>query len=108
MNKRQRYRGLDEQLLARSVQAPGPLDTDCWLWLGAPDANGYARVTMRQPGKRNPLRVCVHRVAFEVFKEAPLGPDMTVHHRCYVKTCINPGHLDEVTNGDNLKMRRKK
>jgi hypothetical protein len=101
------YRCIIEQLLARSVQVPGPLDTDCWMWMGAPDSNGYARLTMRQAGRANPVRVCVHRVAFEAFNDTTLGDAMTVHHRCYLRVCINPAHLDEVTNMDNLKMRRK-
>lgn len=101
------YRCIIDQLLARSAQVPGPLETDCWMWLGAPDRNGYARITTRLAGRPNPVRVCVHRVAFEVFNDVALAEGMTVHHRCYLRVCINPGHLDEVTNLDNLKMRRR-
>jgi hypothetical protein len=89
-----RYRCTMDQLLARSAECP---ETGCWLWLGAVDANGYARLTLRVPGRKQPVRVGVHRLAYEVFGDTTIGEGLTIDHTCYEITCINPAHLREVT-----------
>lgn len=65
-------------------------ETPCLIWLGSVDKHGYGKVS-RGVGK-----VKAHREAFEVaFGAIPVGHD--VHHRCEVKLCVEPTHLQALT-----------
>ena len=66
----------------------------CWLWCGATDRLGYGRLRMGH------TTFLVHRLSFTYFHFDPMG--LTVHHRCGNTRCINPEHLDCVTNSWNV------
>jgi len=71
-------------------------NTGCWLWLGALDTPGYGQV--RQRGKM----LMAHRVAYERWVgEVPAG--LHVDHLCRQRCCVNPEHLEPVTNAENLR-----
>lgn len=62
----------------------------CWLWRGA-TRNGYGRWR-----KAN-----AHRIAYElVHGQIPEG--LLVRHKCDVRACCNPHHLEIGTCGDNM------
>ncbi len=65
-------------------------NSGCWLWTGTVNRGGYAR-----GGK-------IHRLTYEIFK-GPIQANMTVDHICRVRCCINPDHLQLVTQGDNVR-----
>ena len=46
-----------------------------------------------------------HRVAYELFV-GPLAPGMVIDHLCKNTRCVNPDHLEQVTQATNC--RRKK
>jgi hypothetical protein len=75
--------------------ADGPLDTPCWLWLGATHPKGYA---MRWIDNR---RVTVHR---EIV--GPLNDDEDAHHRCHARRCVNPAHIERLTKADHSRLHR--
>ena len=65
-------------------------ESPCWVWQLHVDKRGYPRVT------RGGVKLKAHRVAFEdAFGSVPAGHD--VHHRCGVKLCVNPEHLEALT-----------
>lgn len=69
--------------------------TQCWLWTGHIGTDGYGRVTI----KRRNLRA--HRVAYAISKgQIPAG--WVIDHRCREPKCINPDHLDPVTQQVNV------
>src|SRR4051812_42846587 len=69
-------------------------DTGCWEWVASRDRHGYGRITV--DGKR----ALSHRVSFELV-EGLIPEGLQLDHLCRVRHCINPGHLEPVTNREN-------
>lgn len=81
----------------RNLSIPEP-NTGCWLWLGNLDRDGYGRINMRDPYKRwRPA----HRIAYESFV-GPIPQGLQIDHLCRVPSCVNPEHLDAVTQRVNI------
>ena len=67
----------------------------CWEWTGALTGAGYGSLTIRPYGG-----FLAHRVAYAWLIGEP-GP---VHdHLCKFKRCVNPGHSEPVTHGENIR-----
>lgn len=64
--------------------------TNCWLWRGNINKNGYGMFQ----------QLPAHRWAWLEF-EGPIPPKMTVDHLCRKQNCVNPGHMELVTNAEN-------
>lgn len=68
--------------------------SDCWLWDGYKDKNGYGLV-----GVNNKVKG-VHRAVYEMLVGAvPEGFELD--HLCKVRNCVNPKHLEPVTKKEN-------
>lgn len=69
---------------------------ECWPWLGAQTHGGYGHLLVRR------RFVGAHRVAYELFYgEIPSG--MVIDHLCRNHACVNPLHLEAVSNRENLR-----
>lgn len=69
--------------------------TNCWFWKGGLDTNGYG--CFKIPSKQ----VIAHRFSYELFKgRIPKG--LVIDHICRNKSCVNPDHLDAVTQKENI------
>ena len=66
----------------------------CWLWTGTISKKGYARAYI------NGKDVRVHRWIYEQI-HGPLG-NLTADHLCRVRSCVNPAHIEGVTNAVNI------
>lgn len=67
----------------------------CWLWIGSCNPKGYGRYW---DGRKTHQ---AHRVAYEAVKGSiPHG--LVLDHLCRVHACVNPDHLEAVTNRENL------
>lgn len=65
--------------------SPEP-NTGCWLWIGGGPGVGYGK----------------HRMVYsELVGEIPAGLD--IDHKCRVRCCVNPDHLEPVTRKENLR-----
>ena len=71
---------------------------DCWLWLGHITAQGYGRLT------RNNKGLCAHRVVYEVYV-GPIPDGAVLDHLCRNPACVNPAHLEPVTDHTNVVIR---
>ena len=66
----------------------------CWNWLGALNRNGYGAVKLS--GKM----YLVHRVSYGVLV-GEIGPQQ-LDHVCRNRRCLNPDHLEAVTQRVNI------
>lgn len=88
-----------EFVLARIEMSPE--HPGCWLWTQALQAasrrgpGGYGVVAQ---GKRTLL---AHRISYEAFR-GPIPPGLVIDHLCRVHRCVNPDHLEPVSERTNI------
>jgi hypothetical protein len=76
------------------------MSNDCWLWTGSISKDGYALFSPRR-GKT----MFAHRWAYEHWI-GPIPEGLVLDHvveRCLHKHCVNPHHLEPITNGENVR-----
>lgn len=69
-------------------------DGDCWEWKGYAAA-GYATLSIKKK----------HVKAYRLVWEALVGPipeGLVIDHLCRNKMCVNPDHLEPVTQRENI------
>ena len=70
-------------------------ETGCWIWHAA-KSGGYGRI--KSPGGQDALHA--HRVSYELHRgDIPDG--LVIDHLCRNTACVNPSHLEPVTNKEN-------
>jgi hypothetical protein len=72
------------------------LTASCWNWTGT-TLGGYGVFSLKQPRRS----VKAHRKAFE-WTHGTINPNLVIDHLCRNKACVNPAHLELVTNGENV------
>lgn len=68
---------------------------DCWLWTACLTQSGYGHAWV------SGRIVYAHRVAYELVR-GPIPSGMQLDHLCRNRACVNPDHLEPVTNHDNI------
>lgn len=68
---------------------------ECRLWNGGLTKDGYGRFSI------NCQEWLAHRYAF-FLKYGTLDPQKEIDHKCKVRRCVNPDHLEEVTSKVNV------
>lgn len=72
--------------------------TGCRIWIGTKNNEGYGRVGA---GGRTGQMQLAHRAAYELAKgKIPRG--LVLDHLCRTPACINPDHLEAVTQRENV------
>jgi len=79
--------------------SPEP-NSGCWLWVGCCDAQGYGRFIIWKDGKAKGY--LAHRYWYQ-FINGPVIPDLSLDHLCRVRSCVNPAHLEAVTQKENVR-----
>lgn len=71
-------------------------NSGCWLWEGWTRKDGYGEIRVA-----NELRFA-HRVSYELSHGVTLKREQHIDHLCRVRCCVNPYHLEVVTNKVNV------
>jgi hypothetical protein len=66
----------------------------CWEWQGAVSSQGYGRYGKPQ--------MQAHRISYEALV-GPIPPGLVLDHLCRNHRCVNPAHLDPVSQKENLR-----
>lgn len=69
-------------------------DIGCWIWQGAVNNKGYGVVY----GNGKMLKA--HRAMYTLYK-GEIAEGMVIDHTCNVRLCVNPLHLQRVTQKAN-------
>lgn len=79
----------------RIVSSVREQETGCWIWQKSKQPTGYGQLRV---GKKT---LYAHRVAYEVFK-GPIPEGLQIDHLCRNRECVNPEHLDAVSQRTNI------
>ena len=66
---------------------------NCWLWKGT-TIYGYGYFSIEGTSRR------AHRYLYQ-YLFGPLKQELTLDHLCRVRNCVNPNHLEPVSNWEN-------
>lgn len=77
--------------------------TGCWLWQRRINNDGYAVMNVRVPGRKQPVVMFAHRVAYEAFRGRRIADGKVAAHapECPHRHCCNYLHLRATTQSEN-------
>lgn len=85
---------IDEPDVADRFWSKVDFSGECWEWTARVSRNGYGQFT--SGGKK----LLPHRVSYEHFF-GPIPDGLVIDHLCRNKSCVNPEHLESVTQKVN-------
>lgn len=68
---------------------------ECWEWTGSRTTAGYGDINFTDGP-----HTYAHRVAYEMHN-GPIPEGLQIDHLCRNRGCVNPEHLEPVTNREN-------
>lgn len=74
--------------------------TDCWNWSGAFSKSNGGMYGSFSP--KHHVSIAAHRWSFEYFHKKKISEGMVIDHLCNNPKCVNPAHLRETTQRENI------
>lgn len=78
--------------LAEKIEIQG----ECWIWMAKRTHEGYGHATYEGHTRM------AHRVIYELLVGA-IPTDLVLDHTCTTPPCVNPDHLEPVTQAENVR-----
>lgn len=75
-------------------------ESGCWEWQGANNSNGYGVFWDYDLGRNDGA----HRASYRLFV-GPIPDGLEIDHLCENTLCVNPAHLEPVTQEENKRRR---
>lgn len=69
--------------------------TGCWIWNAYTRPDGYGSFSL------NDRIDCAHRVSYKLFVNQEID-GLSIDHLCRRRNCVNPKHLEAVTQRENV------
>lgn len=89
-----------EERFMRRVDTSGPIISadlgHCWIWTGRKQQQGYGTMLRHVWGE-----ILAHRWMYR-HTYGELAVDVLIRHKCDIKDCVNPAHLESGTSKDNV------
>jgi hypothetical protein len=82
----------EERFWAKVCPEP---NSGCWIWMGGLGGGDYGAFYL---DGRN---VTAHRLSYEMHK-GKIADGLVLDHLCRIRCCVNPDHLEAVTQKDNV------
>lgn len=93
---------LRDRIAARVARDSGESDAqDCIPWIGRMDRYGYGKIVVTQEGRV--WNTTSHRVAWVLANGDILDPSLVIDHLCRNRACVNPDHMELVSNLENMR-----
>src|ERR1700721_2858484 len=76
-------------------------NSGCYIWLGYMEPNGYGKIKVGYKSEGTRRTTWAHLASYEHFI-GPIPDGMDLDHKCRVRCCVNPNHLEPVTRKENV------
>ena len=77
-------------------------ENGCLLWKGSTGLNGYGYIGINKKNWRT------HRLAYFLANDEMPPPGHIVGHKCDVRRCCNPDHLEAITHEENMRQMKER
>lgn len=91
---------LEERFWASLIKSENT--EDCWEWTGYRNNRGYGTIGIKHKSK------LAHRLSYDIHNGTELLSHQPVHHICANTGCVNPAHLQRVTQQENTAEMRER
>lgn len=109
--RKAQYPTLFDRVMANTTILPW---SGCWVWEGSVQHQGYGVITVYRGNRvtrgilglsrrsRYLMSLAVHRIMYQIIYNKLLDTRTVLRHKCNVRTCWNPDHLQEGTQKENI------